>query len=64
MRGTYEASPFGFPVRIMNQIQTGQSDQGCLSFYHGKLTQLKHSVGTRAFTMSSPALPLNLCFKA
>ena len=33
-------------------------------FLSWELTQLKHSVGTRAFTLSSPALPLNLCFKA
>ena len=63
MRGTYEACPFGLPER-MNEIQRGQSDQARLSFYHGKLTQLKHSVGTRALTLSSPALPLNPCFKA
>ena len=36
MRGTYEACPFGLPVR-MNEIQRGQSDQARLSFYHGNL---------------------------
>ena len=67
MSGSYVARMsqhlFGLPQK-MNEIYGGQSDHSHLSFYHWKLTQLKHSVGTRAFTLSSPSLPLNLCFKA